>query len=307
MLTRRQFGLSVAGGVAFALSRRVSTLQLAVWATGRIAVPGGNVFWRTYGEGTRLPLLAVHGGPSGADSKPIELLSPLGDERRLASWDQLDSGQSDRPNDPANWRLARFVDEMDVVRNTLTPGPVHVLGGSWGSTLAMEWLVTKRPTNLASVIFMCPTLDIARAEASRRAAQMRLSPASRQAFEDAGRTGDFRSPAIAAANEEYQRTFIIRRPRSGLAIGPPAPAMLRVLGADLRNWSRVPQLAKLTQPVLFIRGQYDHITAEDVGIYAAAAPNSQVATIPDAAHLAFVDNPRRTNEVLRRFLNRVER
>jgi hypothetical protein len=35
---------------------------------------------------------------------------------------------------------------MDIVGNKLTPGPVHVLGGSWGSTLAMEWLVTKRPT-----------------------------------------------------------------------------------------------------------------------------------------------------------------
>jgi L-proline amide hydrolase len=307
MLTRRQFGLSVAGVVGCAASRRVSTLQPSAWETGRIAVPGGNVFWRAYGKGPKLPLLAVHGGPSGADSKPTEMMSSLGDERRLASWDQLDCGQSDRPNDPANWRLARFVDEMDIVRNKLNPGSVHVLGGSWGSTLAMEWLVTKRPTNVASVIFMCPTLDTARAEASRRAAQMRLSPPSRRAFEDAARTGNFDSPAIAAANAEYQRTFIIRRPPLGLAIGPPDPAMLRALGADMRNWSRVPDLAKLTQPVLFIRGEYDYITAEDVAVYAAAAPHSQVATIPDAAHLAFVDNPKGTTDVLRRFLNRAER
>jgi pimeloyl-ACP methyl ester carboxylesterase len=136
---------------------------------------------------------------------------------------------------------------------------------------------------------------------------MSLSPPSRRAFEDAVRTGNFDSPAIAAANAEYQKTFIIRRPPSGLAIGPPDPAMLRALGADMRNWSRVPDLAKLTQPVLFIRGEYDYVTAEDVAVYAAAVPDSQVATIPDAAHLVFVDNPQRTTDVLRRFLNRVER
>ena len=249
----------------------------------------------------------MHGGPSGADSKPTEMMAALGDERRLTAWDQLDCGQSDRPNDPANWRLARFVDEMDIVRNKLAPGPVHVIGGSWGSTLAMEWLVTKRPANVVSVIFMCPTLDIGRADASRRAAQMRLSPPSKQAFEDLARGGNFANPALAAANAEYQRTFIIRHPPPGLAIGPPDPAMLRALGVDMRNWSRVSELAKLTQPVLFIRGEYHDITAEDVAAYAAARPGSEVATIPDAAHLAFVDNPEGTNQVVRRFLNRAER
>ena len=306
MVTRRQFGLSVVGLAACATSR-ARTQQPAAWETGRIAVPGGNVFWRAYGKGSRVPLLAVHGGPSGADSKPTEMMAALGDERRLTAWDQLDCGQSDRPNDPANWRLARFVEEMDIVRNKLAPGPVHVIGGSWGSTLAMEWLVTKRPANVVSVVFMCPTLDTGRAEASRRAAQMRLSPPSRQAFEDLARGGNFANPALAAANAEYQRTFIIRRPPAGLAIGPPDPAMLRALGVDMRNWSRVSDLAKLTQPVLFIRGEDDYITAEDVAAYAAARPGSEVATIPDAAHLAFVDNPEGTNQGPRRFLNSADR
>ena len=75
----------------------------------------------------------------------------------------------------------------------------------------------------------------------------------------------------------------------------------------LFNWSRVAELAKLAQPVLFIRGEYNYITPEDVAVYAAARPHSEVATIPDAAHLAFVENPEGTNQVLRRFLSWAER
>jgi len=33
---------------------------------------------------------------------------------------------------------------MDLVRKSLAPGRIHVMGGSWGSTLAMEWLITRR-------------------------------------------------------------------------------------------------------------------------------------------------------------------
>ena len=83
--------------------------------------------------------------------------------------------------------------------------------------------------------------------------------------------------------------------------------MLRVLGTDMRNWSRVSELAGLTQPVLFVRGEYDYITPEDVSFYAASRPGSEVATVPRAAHLAFVDNPLGTNEVVRRFLSKAER
>ena len=32
-------------------------------ADGRIAVPGDNVFWRRFGNGSRIPLLVIHGGP----------------------------------------------------------------------------------------------------------------------------------------------------------------------------------------------------------------------------------------------------
>jgi hypothetical protein len=43
---------------------------------GRIAVPGGEVVWRRFGDGPRTPLLAIHGGP-GFPSDYLETLARL--------------------------------------------------------------------------------------------------------------------------------------------------------------------------------------------------------------------------------------
>jgi proline iminopeptidase len=68
-------------------------------ATGRIAVPGGNVWYRVTGDGPGTPLLLLHGGP-GFPSQYLEPLAALGDERPVIFYDQLGCGRSDRPDDP---------------------------------------------------------------------------------------------------------------------------------------------------------------------------------------------------------------
>lgn len=303
---RRALRSMFAGGIAY--GHASSAEAYPTWAIRKIAVPGGNVVSRSFGNGPGAPLLMVHGGPSGADSKPYATMSALGDERQLISWDQLDCGDSDHPNRAENWTHARFVEEMDAVKRKLAPGPVHVIGGSWGSTLAMEWLVTRRPANVLSVTFLCPGLDYSRTETSRRNAQRRLSPLAAAAFDELARTGDASNPALAAANAEYVRTFITRNPPPGMYGGRhPNPAMMKALFLDWRNWSRVKELGQLRQPLLLVRGEYDYITDEDIDFYAGARPGTETALIRDAAHLTFLDNPGATIAVVRRFLRKSER
>ena len=122
---------------------------------GRIAVPGGNVFWRRFGNGEGIPLLMIHGGP-GLTSSYLDNFTALCDTRPVFTWDQLDCGRSDCPDDPVLWTLERFVEELELVRAALTPGPVHVLGHSWGATLAMEWLMTRRPPRLPASFSRAP-------------------------------------------------------------------------------------------------------------------------------------------------------
>ena len=58
-------------------------------------------------------------------------------------YDQLGSFRSDKPDDPSLWDLARFVDEVYQVRQTLHLDQSNfvLLGQSWGGLLAMEYAV----------------------------------------------------------------------------------------------------------------------------------------------------------------------
>ena len=59
---------------------------------GFVSVPGGRVWYRIVGSGSRTPLLLVHGGP-GAGSCYFTDLTKLADERPVILYDQLGSGR----------------------------------------------------------------------------------------------------------------------------------------------------------------------------------------------------------------------
>ena len=104
---------------------------------GYIDVPGGRIWYGVVGGGNAgaPPLLAIHGGP-GMSHDYLYPLVDLADERPIVFYDQLDAGLSDRPNDPANWRIERFLSEIDVVREYLDLKTLSIFGNSWGGTLA---------------------------------------------------------------------------------------------------------------------------------------------------------------------------
>ena len=121
---------------------------------GYVAVEGGRVWYRLNGSrhfaAGKMPLLVIHGGP-GFSHHYLLTLTDLADERPVILYDQLDSGNSDRPGDPKNWAVERFVDEVDHVRNALGLGRVVVLGSSWGGSVAASY-ATRRPPG---VIGLC--------------------------------------------------------------------------------------------------------------------------------------------------------
>jgi proline iminopeptidase len=289
---------------------------------GRIDVPGGQVLWRRCGYRAGIPLLVIHGGP-GLTSRYLDGFLALSDTRPVFTWDQLDCGQSDCPRDPCLWTLDRFVDELDLVRTALTPGPVHILGHSWGATLAMEWLMTRRPADVASVILASPCLSAPRWIEDTRGLVARLSPEAQAAIAEAERTGDFQTPDYRrAAWGEWIHAHIVRQlPAEAIEslIGSLAqmnanldllehmwgPSDFTVTGT-LRNFDRTANLDSLTMPVLFHCGEFDEALPNTMREQAALTPSAEVAVIPGAGHLTMIDAPEAANAAIREFLVRVE-
>ncbi|MFA5301678.1 MAG: alpha/beta fold hydrolase [Bacteroidales bacterium] len=114
---------------------------------GNVKVPGGNIWYKIVGAGKNgIPLLTVHGGP-GAPHQYLNPLQALADQRPVIFYDQLGCGRSDRPTDPALWTVERFVEEL------------HILGQSWGSMLAVEYVLRKKPIGIRSLILSGPYLE----------------------------------------------------------------------------------------------------------------------------------------------------
>jgi proline iminopeptidase len=312
-ITRRAMIVGSALATLGACAPRVSQPRV-----GRIPVRGGNVMWRRFGGGSRAPILAIHGGP-GAPSDYLEPLAALGDERPVFLWDQLGCGRSDRPTNASLWTLERFVAELDAVRNVLAPGPVHILGHSWGTMLAIEWLVTHRPADIVSVVFAGECMSVPRYLSDVKELLATLSPESQAAIAEADRTGNYDTPEYKAAyNQDYFSRYLARTPvendflkRTLAGFGEPVysymwgPSEFTCTGT-LKTFDRTRDLASLKVPTLFHSGEFDECRPDTAREHAAMTPGAQFVMIPGAAHLTMIDQPDRCNKAIRDFLAHVE-
>ena len=314
-LTRRELIL----GSAMTVLSGCAKPSLAKASEGRIAVPGGTVVWRRFGDGPKTPLLLIHGGP-GFPSDYLQPFDALGDERPVYVWDQLGCGRSDRPSDKALWTVERFVKEFDAVRAELAPGPVHVLGHSWGSMLAMEWLVTTQPKDVKSVIFAGECLSVPRYIEDAQALIKTLSPESQAAI-PRPKDRELLTPGYRAAmNNDWAPRYLARMPapetlnflkRAMETMGTESyahmwgPSEFKCTGV-LKTFDRTKELSSLQLPVLFHSGEFDECRPETAKEHAAMTPGAELAVITGAAHLTMIDAPKAANDAVRTFLTRVE-
>ncbi len=138
----------------------LSSCKQEITEEGYVAVEGGNIWYKIIGKEKKgIPLLILHGGPGSRSCSMIPGFSLLATDRPIIFYDQLGSGNSDRPTDTTLWKTERFVNEIDHIRKALNLDELHILGHSCGSTFLIEYLVTKKPKGIKSVIFSSPMIS----------------------------------------------------------------------------------------------------------------------------------------------------
>ncbi len=281
-------------------------------------VPGGRVYVRVNGrlDGPCLPVVMIHGGPGGTHSAFLNALA-LADQRAVILYDQLDSGRSDHPGDPANWKVQRFTDEVDAVRRAVGVPRWHVLGHSWGGTIALEY-GARRPRELAGLVLASPLVStrswISDADALRERLPADVQATLRQCNPPAKIT-----PPCEKATEIFYANFNRRDPAT-LAMmeygrlhgGKGFNAQLYeamwgtsefIATGTLKDYDGEPLLSKLDGAhTLFISGQYDEARPVTVDAFAARAPGAGFAVVPGAAHGFLNDSPEEALGILRPWL-----
>jgi proline iminopeptidase/L-proline amide hydrolase len=285
-----------------------------------VPVEGGRVYVRVNGDlrGTRPPVVILHGGPGGTHGSYLDALALAG-ERAVILYDQLDSGRSDWPQDPTNWRTSRFVDEIDRVGDALGIVRWHVVGHSWGGTLALEY-GARRPARLQSLVLASPLVStrswIADADALRRTLPDEVQ-------HEITRCEPLRYPvpkSCDAAAETFYARFGSREPSSdgtiayrtseGRGFDPKLYETMwgpseYVATGTLKDYDGEPLLAKLDgERTLFVGGQYDEARPSTLAAFAARVPGAEFAVVPGAAHGIFNDRPQETLGLLRGWMAR---
>lgn len=114
-----------------------------------VSCSDGCRLWTTAG-GQGRPAVFCHGGPGLWDTLgPVADLLPV----RAHRWDQRGCGRSERRGP---YSVARFVADLDAVRQHSGADRVTVLGHSWGATLALRYALA-HPDRVAALIYVSGT------------------------------------------------------------------------------------------------------------------------------------------------------
>ena len=290
----------------------------------RVAVEGGNVWVRVNGdlEADAEPAIFIHGGPGGTHTGFGGLIS-LADTRAVILYDQLGSGMSDRPDNPENWRVERFVGELEAIRQALGVDRWHVVGHSWGAALALEYAAAY-PQHTASAVLGGTFISTPHWIMGTNLLIRELPDAVRDTIIacEAGR-----APAgtnCGAAEAAFYREFNGRPDRPA-----PSPAQRRYYAqyggegfngliynsmwgpsefsarGTLVGYDGTPLLSQVDgSRILFMIGQYDEVPVDSVQDFLTLTPGAEFAVVPGGSHSFPSERPAETEAILRAWLAR---
>ena len=284
---------------------------------GFIDVPGGPVWYSVAGDGPGIPLLVLHGGPGGRICG-YSRLDALGNERPVIRYDQLGSGRSGRPDDLSLWTVERFVEELHVVRRELGLEEMHLLGHSWGGSLAAAYVLEKGTAGIASVVLSSPLLSTPLWIEDANYLRSLLPPDVQKTLTEHEEAGTTDSDEYKTASD----VFYERHVYGGERVEDPAecdgapsgqfvyeymwgPTEFYATG-NLIDFDVTDRLHEIDVPVLFIAGEFDEARPERVAEFQKLIPASKMTVILDAAHGTFSRKPDEYRNVVETFLDSVE-
>lgn len=285
---------------------------------GFLTVPGGKAWYRIVGnDRPGIPLVTLHGGP-GAPHDYLEPLEGLADERPVIFYDQLGCGNSERPDDLALWNNGRFIDELLKVQEGLGLTKIHLMGQSWGTLLAGEYMLREKPQHVCSLILSGPFFSASRWLVDQQNYLAGLPEEIQTVVRQAEAMKEFDSPAYQEAMRVFYSKHVCRlnpwpeaMNRTIEKMGVPVyqsmcgPSEFTMTGS-LKNTELVNRLKEIKVPVLFTCGRYDEATPETTAIYQQALPGSEMVVIEDASHEHHLEKPQEYLKLVRNFLRRIE-
>jgi proline iminopeptidase len=233
---------------------------------------------------------------------------------RVVAFDQLGCGASDRPDDDGLWTLERYVEEVEIVRTTLDLGRVHLLGQSWGTWLGIEYALTY-PDAFKTLILADGAADIPHLVGELERLRGALGSETVAMMQRHEAEGTLDHPEYKGAIDILNYRHVCRLQTWPDAVNASLSdwnmAPYRAIQGpnefcytgSIKDWNRVPDLHRITQPALVLCGLHDELTPACSRLINQGLPNSRITVFPNSSHLPFWEEPDPYFAVLQAFLD----
>ncbi|MCH8026557.1 MAG: proline iminopeptidase-family hydrolase [candidate division Zixibacteria bacterium] len=312
---KRLLFLTAVGLLLLAISSYGQTDSLSA-GEGFIEVTGGKVWYKIVGGGSSIPLLMLHGG-NGVSSIYLKPLEALADQRPVVFFDQLGCGNSPGPSDTSLWTIENFVEQIAAVRKALNLKQVHLYGHSWGTMLAIDYMLGE-PAGVQSLVLASPVLSIERYIQDKVKLLETLPDSISKVIKKNELEGTLDSPDYMPAMMVFFGQFFARKQPWSDELNMAFATLNRDMGeylfgpnefsvtGTLKNYDRTDRLGEIKLPTLIIAGQYDACTPATSKYYQSLIPGAELTIIENAGHLTMHDEPEADIKAIGEFLNRVE-
>lgn len=271
-----------------------------------IPVSGKYKVWtKKIGDG-KIKLLLLHGGPGFCHDyfECFEDFLPK-EGVQIFYYDQLGCGNSDRPTDTSLWTINRYVDEVEEVRKGLGLDSFYLLGHSWGSMLAMEYL-NKYQQHVKAAVLSNMTAGIkGYTDYTAELKKKFLSAADIKSYDSMDRLKAYDSPLFQEILMSKLYTHVVcgipvdqwPEPLMRAFKKENAPIYIQMQGVDefhvtgnLKNWEFWDSLPGIKVPTLVIGGMNDEMNPADMRREGQLLPNSRTYLCPNGSHMSMYDD-----------------
>ena len=288
----------------------------------QITTPKGkfNVWTKRIGNNPKIKLLLLNGGP-GATHEYFECMESFlpAEGIEFIYYDQLGTGNSDNPNDPALWDLHRFVEEIEQVRQALKldKDNFYLLGHSWGGILAAQYAL-KYQQNIKGLIISnmmmsAPEYD----KYAKEVLAKQLDPKVLARIREIEKNKDFENPEyMELLVPNFYSKHILRldtnlwpdpvnrafgKINQSLYVTMQGPSEFGLSG-KLEKWDVTKELSKITVPTLSIGAKYDTMNPEHMKWIATQVKNGTYLYCDKGSHMSMYDDQQTYMKGLIKFL-----
>lgn len=274
-----------------------------------ITTPKGvyNVWTKRIGNNPKIKVLLLAGGP-GFPHDYLEAFESYfpGEGIEFYYYDELGSGNSDKPGDSSRYNVESAVEEVEQVRQALKLDKqnFYLFGHSWGGALAMEYAL-KYQQHLKAMIMS--NMVASGQEFNRYIQQVlvkQVPPAVMDTINELSAKSDYANPKyMELVMKHFYAQHICRMPLEkwpeplNRALGKlNAPYYMAIQGpsefgiiGSFRTWDISARLKEIAVPTLTIGARYDEMDAEHIKWISQQVQHGQFLYCANGSHLSMYD------------------